>query len=123
MSGDFRPEQNQTIESTDNEDLARHFGLTEFNRETGLWTGPKAPDAGQRDGEDVQQQRHAAARAEGDEQDEAERAKLDALGVGAPGQDVTESDERTPGAPNKAGAAAKKATGSKASQSKDDDGK
>lgn len=120
MSGEFRPEQHpHGIESTADPDLARHFGLTSFNRETGLYTAPTAPDAAQRDGADVQAERHAAAKAEGDEQDKAERERLAAAGVGqgGPGQDVTESDERTPGAPTKAA----KAAASKASQSKTDD--
>lgn len=105
MSGDFRPEQQVGgIESTDDPDLARRFGLTDFNRETGLYTAPKAPDAGQRDGVDVQEQRRRDALAEGDAQNDAER-ELDekAKRLGGDGQDVTEHDERTPGAPNLAG--------------------
>jgi len=49
MSGEFRDEQQQSIESTDNPDLARRFGLTSFDRETGLYTAPTPPDAGERD--------------------------------------------------------------------------
>jgi hypothetical protein len=117
MSGEFRPEQQHTIDSTNDADLARRFGLTDFNRETGLYTAPKTPDAGQRDGADVQEQRREAAKAEGDEQQRAEDEKLKAAGLGGPGDDVTGSDERKPGAPTKA----TKAAAAKASQSKTDD--
>lgn len=119
MSGEFRPEQQTSIESTDDPALAQRFGLTSFNRETGLYTAPTAPDAGQRDGADVQEQRRADAEAEGDAQQRAEDDKVKGLGLGGPGQDVTEDDERKPGAPVKAA----KATGSKASQSKTDSDK
>lgn len=98
MSGEFRPEQNNRIESTDDADLARNFGLTDFNRETGLYTAPKAPDAGQRDGEDVQEQRRQDAHAEGERQQQELDDKIKA---------ATEPKPAT------------KATGSKASQSKD----
>lgn len=53
MSGVLRPEQHSEIAATDDPDLARQFGLTQFNRETGQWEAPTAPDAGQRDGTDV----------------------------------------------------------------------
>lgn len=113
MSGEFRPEQQTSIESTDDVDLARQFGLTSFNRETGLYTAPTAPDAGQRDGEDVRARQHAEAKADGDQQHDEAQRKLHLVGNG-PGKDVTEHDERKPGAPNKAA----KAT---AAKDKDDD--
>jgi hypothetical protein len=53
MSGVFRPEQNTEVAATDDADLARQHGLTQFNRATGQWEAPSAPDAGQRDGTDV----------------------------------------------------------------------
>jgi hypothetical protein len=109
MSGQFAPAQHNRIESTDDPDLARNFGLTEFNRETGLYTAPKAPDAGQRDGADVEAERHAAAKVEGDEADKAMRDKLAAA--------QADADKTTATKP------ATKATGSKTSQSKADDAK
>lgn len=119
MSGDFRPEQQTSLESTDDADLARQFGLTSFNRETGLYTAPSAPDAGQRDGEDEHARKHADAKAEGDAQHAEAERKLHLVGNG-PGKDVTESDERKPGAPTKAAkaAAAKDKTDDKGDDSK-----
>lgn len=101
MSGTFDPDQQQRVESTDDPELAKRFGLV-LNKKTGLYEAPKAPDAGQRDGDDVEAQRHAEAKAEGDAQHEAEHGAK-------PGDDA--KDEAAP-------AKATKATGSKASSSK-----
>lgn len=49
MSGEFRAEQNVEIESTDDPDIARRFGLTKYDRETGQYTAPTPPDTGERD--------------------------------------------------------------------------
>lgn len=49
MSGEFRPEQNITIEATDDESLARAHGLTRYDESTGQWRRPTPPDAGERD--------------------------------------------------------------------------
>lgn len=49
MSGQFRDDQNVSIESTDNEALARQHGLTEFDPATGQWSRPATSDVGQRD--------------------------------------------------------------------------
>lgn len=100
MSGDFRPEQNQTIESTDDPALAQRYGLTSFNKSTGQWERPRS-DVGVRDGEDAERARHDAADDEGKAQHAAEHGE---------GQDVTADDERKPGAPTKAAPA--KSTGS-----------
>lgn len=78
MSGVFRPEQNSSITATDDPDLARVFGLTQYDKATGQWTAPRPPDAGQRDGVEVQEQRHADAHAEGEAQREAERQRAEA---------------------------------------------
>lgn len=78
MSGEFRDEQNTTIESTDDADLAKRYGLTQYNKATGVYTAPTPPDAGQRDGADVHEARHAAALAEGDAQHAADVERLEA---------------------------------------------
>lgn len=52
MSGEYRDEQNTRIEATDDEELAKRHGLTQFDKATGQWRRPQAPDAGQRDGTD-----------------------------------------------------------------------
>jgi hypothetical protein len=75
MSGEFREEQNVTIASTDDPELAKRHGLTQFDKATGQYTAPKAPDAGQRDGSG-EQYRDALALA--GEQHEAERKRLEA---------------------------------------------
>lgn len=80
MSGEFRPEQNQRIEATDDPELAKAHGLTQYDKATGQWRAPQPPDAGQRDGADVQEQRHADALAEGDAQHEAEHGAPPANG-------------------------------------------
>jgi hypothetical protein len=49
MSGEFRPEQQTTIEATDNEALAKAHGLTQYDEATGQWRRPTPPDAGERD--------------------------------------------------------------------------
>lgn len=72
MSGEFRPEQNLSITATDDPELAKRHGLTQYDKATGQWRAPQAPDAGQRDGAEVQEQRHTDARAEGDAQHEAD---------------------------------------------------
>lgn len=114
MSGDFRPEQQVGgIESTDDPALAQRFGLTDFNRETGLYTAPKTPDAGQRDGEDVQEQRRRDALADGDAQNDAEREKLEAA--------IAKQQAEGGATKSSSEAAPKKATGTKASQSKGTD--
>ena len=122
MSGQFTPAQHNRIESTDDPDLARNFGLTEFNRETGLYTAPKAPDAGQRDGADVQAERHAAAKAEGDEADKAMRDKLAAAQADADKTTATKPATKATGekAPTKAASQSK---ADDAKDSKDDDKK
>lgn len=100
MSGKFRDEQNLSIEATDDPDLAKAHGLTQYDKATGQWCAPQPPDAGQRDGADVQEQRRADALAEGDAQHEAEH--------GPESADLPK------------GSKVSKATGSKASQSKAD---
>jgi hypothetical protein len=110
MSGQFTPAQHNRIESTDDPDLARNFGLTDFNRETGLYTAPKTPDAGQRDGSEVYERQHKDALHEGDVANQAEADKLAAA--------QAEPDKTTATKP------ATKATGSKAdgkTSSKSDD--
>lgn len=91
MSGEYRDEQNVTIESTDNPELAKRHGLTQFNKATGQYTAPTPPDAGQRDGADEHERRHAAARAEGDAQHEAEHGGRydDALAGDGHGADMS----------------------------------
>lgn len=42
MSGEFRPEQVQQVESTDDPQLAQARGLTEYDEATGLYTAPAA---------------------------------------------------------------------------------
>lgn len=37
MSGEFRPEQNATVEATDDPALAQQYGLTEFDDERGQY--------------------------------------------------------------------------------------
>jgi len=55
MSGVFRPEQNATIEATDDPELAKQHGLTEWNEARGQFVAPPQPsDAGQRDGYGVE---------------------------------------------------------------------
>lgn len=93
MSGEYRDEQNIEIEATDNAELAKRHGLTQYDKASGQWRKPTAPDAGQRDSgaynaeisqlreQLAQQEQHsaelAAALAERHEQDEA-KAKADA---------------------------------------------
>jgi hypothetical protein len=107
MSGEFRPEQQQSIESTDNPDLARRFGLTRYDRETGQYTAPTAPDAGERDSGQLAEALAENARLSDElAERDAEIARLRGEqqdGIGGDEQDVTEHDERTPGAPNVAG--------------------
>lgn len=119
MSGEFRPEQNLSIESTDDPDLARAHGLTSFNKRTGQYERPRS-DAGTRDGEDAQEQRRFDALAEGDEQQKTEQEREAAakhVREQAAADAAKAADEQKSKAPAKA-------TGSKASQSKTgDDGK
>jgi hypothetical protein len=77
MSGEYRDEQNITIEATDNPELAKRYGLTQFDKATGQYRRPKAPDAGQRDGKRSEEQYREALDLAG-EQHEAERARLEA---------------------------------------------
>ena len=50
MSGEFRPEQVQQVESTDDPQLAQAHGLTEYDETTGQYTSPAA-DADHEDAE------------------------------------------------------------------------
>jgi hypothetical protein len=83
MSGEFRPEQVQQIESTDDAQLAKAHGLTEYDEATGQYTAPaadadhedaEAPDEAEANG--WEQTDHAAviesASDEHDEDDDAE---------------------------------------------------
>lgn len=45
MSGVFRPEQNVTIEATDDKALADAHGLTEWDAERGQYVAPAADEA------------------------------------------------------------------------------
>lgn len=40
MSGQYRDDQNTSIEATDNEALAKAHGLTEYDEATGQWRRP-----------------------------------------------------------------------------------
>lgn len=116
MSGEFRPEQNLRIESTDNPDVARQHGLTQFDKATGQYTAPTTPDTGQRDGADVQEQRRADADAEGAEQQRAEDEQRKA-------DDAARAAAAEPKKTTAAKAAGSKASQSKADSDKDSDGK
>lgn len=52
MSGTFNPDE-PGITATDDADLARKLGFSQYNRATEQWEAPTAPDAGMRDGTDV----------------------------------------------------------------------
>lgn len=53
MSGVFRAEQHTDIDSTDDEQLARQFGLTEWDEDRAVWVKPSdnADDESQADDE------------------------------------------------------------------------
>lgn len=63
MSGEFRPEQNIRIEATDNEELAKRYGLTRYDEATGQWRRP-TESADERDSRELAQLKREKADAE-----------------------------------------------------------
>lgn len=102
-------EINPTIRATDDPELAKRLGLTQFDKARGQWVAPKTPDAGQRDGAEVHEAQHAAAHAEGDAQHKVEHGHAPAF-VGESGPE-----------PVKKATTATKATGAKTKTDDEDD--